>query len=312
LLTAECFQYHSHVSSFGERLRRQREMRGISLEQIVTTTKISRRLLQALEDEQFELLPGGIFNKSYVKAYAKCVGLNEDEAVADYLEASQESPPDTRTIAHQHASLHSERHPEPSSFPFIPVLVLVAVVAGGVGGWKLYQEHKRDREVLAQSASSDTAAPAASISKPAPDNKPQAAQTSLQTTPEKPQSSAPPPAASPTPVPATSSSAAPSGAVSQAGADAVPGTPFQVIIRPKDRAWVSVKSDGVFVVRGIIRPPDVKTINARNEVVFYTGNAGAVDVAFQGKDVPVTGGPNQEAVLVFNSHGLLPKVSPHE
>ena len=73
-----------------------------------------------------------------------------------------------------------------------------------------------------------------------------------------------------------------------------------------DRAWVSIKSDGKFVVRGIIKPPDVKTIRATSQVIFWTGNAGAVEVSFNGKNVPLTGGENDERVLVFNSRGLLP------
>ncbi len=77
-------------------------------------------------------------------------------------------------------------------------------------------------------------------------------------------------------------------------------------VRPKNRAWVSIKSDGKFVVRGIIQPPDVKTIRATDQVVFWTGNAGAVEVSFNGKDVPLSGGENEERVLVFNSRGLLP------
>jgi hypothetical protein len=60
------------------------------------------------------------------------------------------------------------------------------------------------------------------------------------------------------------------------------------------------------VVRGIIKPPDVKTIRATSQVVFWTGNAGAVEVSFNGKSVPLTGGENEERVLVFNSRGLLP------
>ena len=80
-------------------------------------------------------------------------------------------------------------------------------------------------------------------------------------------------------------------------------------VRPKDAAWVSIKSDGKYVVRGIIRPPDVKTIRATDEVVFYTGNAGEVEVAFNGKNVPLTGGANEEQVVVFNSHGLMQKAA---
>ena len=83
-------------------------------------------------------------------------------------------------------------------------------------------------------------------------------------------------------------------------------TSFELTVRPRNRAWVSIKSDGKFVVRGIIQPPDVKTVRATDQVVFWTGNAGAVEVSFNGKNVPLTGGENEERVLVFNSRGLLP------
>src|SRR5580704_7716525 len=135
-------------------------MRGISLDEIVTTTKIGTRLLRALENEQFDLLPGGIFNKSYVRAYAKCVGIDEDEAVAAYMEAANEAPPDNRVIAHQ-ASFHSDRIPERRGFPVVPVLILLLVIAGGVGGWKAYQDHQRDRNIPAASPiSGEVPAPA--------------------------------------------------------------------------------------------------------------------------------------------------------
>ena len=72
---------------FGEKLRKQREQQGIELDAISYTTKISTRMLRALEDEHFDQLPGGVFNKGFVRAYARQVGLNEEEAIADYLAA---------------------------------------------------------------------------------------------------------------------------------------------------------------------------------------------------------------------------------
>ena len=68
------------AEAFGQRLRREREMRGISLDQIAATTKISTRLLRALEAGQLDLLPGGIFNKNYVRAYASHLGMDEEAA----------------------------------------------------------------------------------------------------------------------------------------------------------------------------------------------------------------------------------------
>ncbi|MFZ1010312.1 MAG: helix-turn-helix transcriptional regulator, partial [Candidatus Sulfotelmatobacter sp.] len=94
------------MGAFGEKLRKQREQRGIELDAISNTTKISTRMLRALEEEHFDQLPGGVFNKGFVRAYARHVGLDEQEAIADYLAAlngsqvpPQENLPTPRTIA---------------------------------------------------------------------------------------------------------------------------------------------------------------------------------------------------------------------
>lgn len=79
------------MGAFGERLRKQREQRGITLEAICSVTKISVRMLRAIEDEKFDQLPGGVFNKGFVRAYARQVGLDEEEALSDYLDALRES-----------------------------------------------------------------------------------------------------------------------------------------------------------------------------------------------------------------------------
>src|SRR5216683_2565670 len=81
----------SAVPSFGEKLRKEREQRKITLDDISSSTKISTRMLRALEEEHFDQLPGGVFNKGFVRAYARQVGLDEEESVADYLAALRES-----------------------------------------------------------------------------------------------------------------------------------------------------------------------------------------------------------------------------
>jgi hypothetical protein len=79
------------LGAFGEKLRKQRELRGIELDAISNTTKISTRMLRALEDEHFDQLPGGVFNKGFVRAYARQVGLDEEETIADYLAALRDN-----------------------------------------------------------------------------------------------------------------------------------------------------------------------------------------------------------------------------
>src|SRR6266568_5011262 len=79
------------MGPFGENLRREREMRNVTLEEISDSTKISLRALQALEAEDFRKLPGGIFNRSFVRTYARFLGLDEDKVVAEFLALSPQN-----------------------------------------------------------------------------------------------------------------------------------------------------------------------------------------------------------------------------
>src|SRR5579875_201087 len=79
------------MSQFGAELKREREARGVTLESISEATKISSRHLQALEEEDFGRLPGGVLNKGFVRGYARTVGLGEADWVNRYMAAYRES-----------------------------------------------------------------------------------------------------------------------------------------------------------------------------------------------------------------------------
>src|SRR5436305_4417609 len=70
--------------NFGERLKREGELREVSPNEIVVATRISQRFLEALENEQWEKLPGGIFNRGFVRAIARYLGLDEENLLAEY------------------------------------------------------------------------------------------------------------------------------------------------------------------------------------------------------------------------------------
>ncbi|MPZ19277.1 MAG: DUF4115 domain-containing protein [Luteitalea sp.] len=71
--------------TFSEELRAAREQSGITLRQIAERTNVAGGLLDALERGQFDKLPGGIFSRGFVRAYAREVGLDPDEAVQRFL-----------------------------------------------------------------------------------------------------------------------------------------------------------------------------------------------------------------------------------
>src|SRR6266436_8105484 len=70
--------------TLGEKLRQAREERGIPLSEVAEQTRISSLYLQSIENDDYKPLPGGIFNKGFIKSYAKYVGIDEQEALLDY------------------------------------------------------------------------------------------------------------------------------------------------------------------------------------------------------------------------------------
>jgi cytoskeleton protein RodZ len=323
-------------------------MRGVSLDEIAAATKIGTRLLRALEDEQFDLLPGGIFNKGFIRAYAKYLGIDEEAVVADYLSTAGQADNHLRALASQDVASYPVNPNFPASapskratFPFVPVLILIVVVVAASGAWRIYQDRLREQE--AKHSSLQPAAPAMPpVASGTTDRgqtgsnelvsgtaqKPNSKATTLQPKVEGQSAGGRQDASTKSAVPNTETSSvkakaadlpsrqvpAPSSGPASSGAliaAVTPvdssSTPFEIIVKAKDRAWVSIKSDGKIMVRGIIKPPDIKTIRANDQVVFWTGNAGDVEVSFNGRDVPLSGGQNEERVLVFNSRGLLPQ-----
>ena len=86
------------MESFGARLKREREQRKITLDEIAVATKIATRFLVAIEEDQFDQLPGGIFNKGFVRAYARHLGLDENQTIAEFVAGQRagllpETPP---------------------------------------------------------------------------------------------------------------------------------------------------------------------------------------------------------------------------
>src|SRR5579864_837564 len=95
------------MGEFGAKFRKARESKELSLDDISNVTKISARMLQAIEEEDFDQLPGGVFNKGFIRAYAKHLGLNSEDAVNEYLGCLRQAQIDS------HAGWDSGIRPDP-------------------------------------------------------------------------------------------------------------------------------------------------------------------------------------------------------
>jgi cytoskeletal protein RodZ len=90
--------------TLGQQLRRARESRGVSLREISEQTRITMRHLEAIEADDYKHLPGGIFNRSFIKAYARYVGFDEARALDLYAQEARE-----RGEQSEEPSLHTQR-----------------------------------------------------------------------------------------------------------------------------------------------------------------------------------------------------------
>jgi cytoskeleton protein RodZ len=145
--------------TLGEKLRQAREERGISISEVAEQTRISPHYLDSIENDDYRTLPGGIFNKGFVKSYAKYVGIDEQEALSDYsrLIANQEGVPSDDPKTYKPEVLTDDR----ASSSMIPTIIF-AVIILGLMSWGLLklvdyiQNQQSQPAANANTASSNT------------------------------------------------------------------------------------------------------------------------------------------------------------
>jgi cytoskeleton protein RodZ len=129
------------AATIGEQLRLAREGRGIPLREISEHTRISTHYLEAIEANDYKRLPGGIFNRSFVKAYAKYVGYDEKEAVEGYVRYMRDSgehdddPVTTPLQSKVYTDTPATRSPLLTVVLAIVILAVLTAVALSVVHW---------------------------------------------------------------------------------------------------------------------------------------------------------------------------------
>jgi len=132
------------TGTFGERLKRERELREVSLKEVTVGTRIGPRFLEALENEEWDKLPGGVFNRGFVRAIARYLGLDEENLLAEYdMARGEQSLPIPQA--------YENKIPRPPIWlPIVAVLAALAIlgglIAGGIYGWRRYAAHRAAKQ----------------------------------------------------------------------------------------------------------------------------------------------------------------------
>jgi len=290
----------------------EREQRGITLDQISRSTKIGTRFLQALEQDRFDQLPGGIFNKGFIRAYARFLGLDEEQAVSDYLTAT--SPGDPSPAVPETIVPVQAESVRAGSLPWGTFAMLLLVIALSFAVWGFYTREPATRVKPPVSPSSS---PTGSISPPAPgtpsDSEPPSAEgRTAQPEMSNDSSSHPglsaPNSANDSLVPSRAESESASAKAPVSAASLVQAS-FVIRIKARQDAWVSITADGKKRSEETLAPGTEKLIKAVNQVVVKTGNSGALDLEFNGQKLPTQGTLGEVKTLEFGPSGLEVTVS---
>lgn len=176
------------AASFGEQLREAREARGITLREISDHTRIPLRYLEAIENDDYKPLPGGIFNRSFIKKYANYIGFDENEALSGYARTARDqgsAADEVSTTPHlSNVYTDSGSNRSPLITLLLMAVILGVLVLGVYAGLHWYQRRSEGTAAVGPEQSTqssqtqpvarsntNTAAPAPSPVAPAPVSK---------------------------------------------------------------------------------------------------------------------------------------------
>lgn len=281
------------MGSFGENLRREREMRGVTLDEISTSTKINPHLLQAIEADDFAKLPGGIFTRSFIRAYAGYLGLDEERVMAEFQLVAPRVDLDVRRL--------STANPLPpkstgSRAGIISAVVAVLLLAGGYALFRY--SHRALSEgtpvsITPSTSSSPAAAASASSATPSP-----SASTSAPQSISSPATNAPSNATAAggasgvNPQPVTSGSPAAVGTANgtaAASSKTIGQGSMTLQVAATERVWVAVGGDGKTLLQKTLDPNYVATFRANDYFDVTTGNAQGVILTLNGETLKPLG-----------------------
>lgn len=264
------------MATLGKRLREEREKRGLSIDELARQTRIHARYFEAIERDDIASLPGGFFYRSFLRQYARLLGIPEEVYQAEIERSLAEEAGRPYTVPERHIDVPPLPTPKRSRRE---EAVWWAVRAGGLlltvaACTALYIGWERWKQSQAVPAAAQKQAPAAAQSSTASVTAPVAATQASQETQETP--------------------LAPASAVA-----AVAGSPVRVVVRANELTWVGVWQGRKFLFGDLMRPGEVRGFGGDDVLRVKIGNAGGVRVEWNGKELAPFGPRGQVRTIEF-------------
>lgn len=266
------------MQTVGERLREEREHKGLTLKDIENVTNIRSLYLQAIEEGNYTVLPGEAYVKGFIRNYANALGLNGAEYVEFYRQ-DQQPVPASIPAASEKVVQKAQEASEPSETPavtrsvstrrrqrsrktemtLIGIVLLLLLIGGGYWWYKSVKPNDLPPQATPQSSS----------------------QAQQQAAPAE-------PAQQPVPVVPVS--------------PAVPAArPVVVEAKFVSRSWVQVMADGKQIYEGIPEVGKSMTWQADQQMTFKAGNAGGIELSYNGQALGRLGSNGEVVVKTFTN-----------
>ena len=248
----------------GDVLRAERLRRGLRLEDVSNNTKIGLHLLQAIEDNRFDLLPGGLFNRSFLRQYASSLNLSEERILRSFDKQFNEVPlplpPPLPKVSHRRMR-------------FLPTCgwLAVTIVVGGAayGLWQNGRASVQDGSATPQHHQQQSQPDVVS---------PRTSSGQLSTLEPQIEPRTPP--------------------------LAVPASGLHVVFTANEAVWLSVQSDGHEAFTGTLEEKQTKNMDASAKIVARIGNVAGLGISLNGKEIGPIGKHGEVRVLEMTSAGV--------
>lgn len=267
------------MGELGELLRSTREAKGISLAQAEQATKIRRQYLEALEEEDFELLPGEVYVRGFLRNYARFLGLAPEEVLK-----LRGAPPEEPITTPFGTPLEEPLVTSSSSqlvLKFFAVLLSLAAIAAAT--WWGYQWHTGESLL--------------SLLTPAPTSTP----TLRPTTAVAPTETATPTVVTPQPTASPLPTYTPVPPTATLSPTATPAVGLQITMDVVERTWLEVTVDGELVLGETVEAGNRLSWTATESISCHCGNAGGVRVTVAGEEIGALGDPGQVVDRVWTT-----------
>lgn len=272
------------MPTLGEELKRLREHKNLSIREVAEATHIGGRFLQAIESDNYSILPGGIFNRGFVRSYARFIGFDEEQALVLYnqqLEAQGGEAP--RSLAPSLEGIDEEPASPWGSIALI-VIILLLLSAGVYTAYRWFKGEDATSQIVPIATASLSVTATA--------------------TPEASPSAAPVESPSPTVSPTDSPTVSPSPSASPSPAQPLTGN-LQVKVQIGSEAcWLKVWKDTERPADGVLNPGDVREFSATEKLILSFGNVTGVTATLNGRPMklPITKGTQSYVVLTKDTY----------